>query len=640
MVNATDGELDSAGTTGGVPTIVDNNNDAPTAPTLSASAELELGEATAGTLIATASGSTDPNGDAVTYELDAASAVNYDIDADTGIITLTQAGADLVNSGGSLPAPVVNATDGELDSAGITGGVPVIVVPPIIARDDTDNLELELQVETTVPIDQENFTLLGVLGGSDGTNSNLGFTVSESNNGTVSIEVKQTALLQVADAISLEIYDNNNQLLYVAANENNPLVGNVLGLEVLGLTNNAGGLTATVSGLEPGDYKIVVRKDESLLTDLVNDLTLAELGQEGVLLGPDNQAAVLNAVEDALGPFGDIIVAALSPILIPLLATPGGLGIDSLITTLGDFLSDAQIDEVLDDLVAPLLSNTLTLLETTDVTATLNEYSFAKDTVVTGNVITPDPLATDETGEDTVNPITTLTMIASNDNSTSVPTATELNGVDALSINGEYGVLIINENGDYTYTANGDYESSGQSDAFTYTISDGTNSVTADLVIDLDFTVDMAGGNDVVNITNNIVQSSLVELDGLDDSANTINLDSALNVSIIGGDGVDTINLIGSGQTLSLSDIFQTEVLDISGTGANTLLVQTADIANSGVSSPIYVKGNSDDTVDLEGDSWSNVAQATSEGETYNVWQSGSDISTQIYIDTDITNII
>ena len=531
------------------------------------------------------------------------------------------------------------ATDaaGNLPSASSTVDIVVDTIAPIIARDDTDNLELELRVETTVPIDQENFTLLGALGGSDGTDSNLGFKVGESTNGTVNIEVKQTALLQVADAISLEIYDNNNQLLYIAANENNPLLGNVLGLEVLGLTNNAGSLTATISGLEPGDYKIVVRKDESLLTELVNDLTLAELGQEGVLLGPDNQAAVLNAVEDALGPLGGLTFSVLRPILTPLLAAPGGLGIDGLITTLGGFLSEAQIDAVLDDLVAPLLSNTLTLLKTTDVTATLTEYSFANDTVVTGNVIDPDPSATNESGEDTINPITTLDMIASSNNSNSVPTATELNGVDALFIDGEYGVLIINENGDYTYTANGDYESSGQSDTFTYTISDGTNSVTADLVIDLGFTVDMAGGDDVVNITNNIVQSFLV---GLDDSANTINLDSALNVSIIGGDGVDTINLTGSSQTLSLSDIFQTEVLDISGTGANTLLVQTADIANSGVSSPIYVKGDSDDTVDLEGDSWSNVAQATSEGETYNVWQSGSDISTQIYIDTDITNII
>ena len=537
------------------------------------------------------------------------------------------------------------ATDaaGNLPSASSTVDIVVDTIAPIIARDDTDNLELELRVETTVPIDQENFTLLGALGGSDGTDSNLGFKVGESTNGTVNIEVKQTALLQVADAISLEIYDNNNQLLYIAANENNPLLGNALGLEVLGLTNNADGLTATVSGLEPGDYKIVVRKDESLLTSLVNDLTLAELGESGVVLGPNNQTAILDAVEDSLNSGFPFVLGT---------TVRGALELALNLTTdigVGEFLGIAQpiliglgasLDPLLDAVASEALSNTLTLLETTDVTATLTQYSFANDTVVTGNVINPDPLATEESGEDTVNTSTILTMIASSNNSNSVPTATQLNGVDALSVIGEYGVLIINEKGEYTYVANGDYASSGQSDTFTYTIFDGFTSDTADLVIDLGFTIDMAGGDDIVNITNNIVQSSLVELDGLNDSANTINLDSALNVSIIGGDGVDTINLTGSSQTLSLSDIFQTEVLDISGTGANTLLVQTADIANSGVSSPIYVKGDSDDTVDLEGDSWSNVGQTASEGETYNVWQAGSDISTQIYIDTDITNII
>ncbi|MGB5856075.1 MAG: type I secretion C-terminal target domain-containing protein, partial [Oceanisphaera sp.] len=86
-------------------------------------------------------------------------------------------------------------------------------------------------------------------------------------------------------------------------------------------------------------------------------------------------------------------------------------------------------------------------------------------------------------------------------------------------------------------------------------------------------------GDDVVDIAYNISDVSLINL----------------------GDGFDTINLTGSNQTLSLSDILETEVVDISGIGANTLTVQAADIANLGVSNPIYVKGDSDDTVDLGG---------------------------------------
>ena len=623
--------------------------------------------------MATASGSTDPNGDTVTYELDVASAVNYAIDPVTGLITLTQAGADLVNGGGTLPAPVVNATDGTLDSASTTGTVPTIVVAPIIARDDIDNLELELQVATTVPVDAVNYTLLEVVGGNDGTESNLGFTVNEGTNGTVSIEVKQTALVAVADAINVEVY-NGDELVYVGTTGGDPLVGDVIGLELLGLTGNDT-LTATVSGLEPGNYTVVVRKSDSALATLVEDVELADLGDSGIVLGPENQEAVLSAVEDALN-------TDYPPVTIPLPFPLPDLEI-SLGSTVRDILEDALflsdgvlsvgeivnalqtgltgpvlntvlggvIDPVLDAVAEALLSNTLTLLKTTEVTATLTEYSFADDTVITGNVIDPDPLVTDERGEDTVNPITMLTAIVSSNDPASVPTVTQLNGVEAFSINGEYGVLIINENGEYEYTANGDYASSGQSEAFTYTIFDGFTSDTAELVIDLGFTIDMADGDDVVNITNNILQSSL---DGLDDTGNTINIDSALNANIIGGDGIDTINLTGSGQTLSLSDIFQTEVIDISGTGANTLLVQAADIDNSGTTNPIYVKGDSDDTVDLGGigsdlsdvdgsgntSTWidTGVDVTDADGQSYNVWQ--LDSNTQIYIDTDIVNII
>ncbi|WP_201550830.1 hypothetical protein [Psychrobacter fjordensis] len=147
MVNATDGDLDSAPTTGTAPGIVNEVNAAPTAPSVSDSANLELGQAAAGDAVATASGSTDPDGDAVTYELDADSAVNYAIDPATGEITLTQAGADTVNAGGTLAAPVVNATDGDLDSAPTTGTAPGIVnevnaAPTAPSVSDSANLEL------------------------------------------------------------------------------------------------------------------------------------------------------------------------------------------------------------------------------------------------------------------------------------------------------------------------------------------------------------------------------------------------------------------------------------------------------------------------------------------------------------------
>ncbi|MGE6474377.1 beta strand repeat-containing protein, partial [Psychrobacter sp. NPDC078631] len=582
----------------------------------------------------------------VTVELEAGTSIDDLISINGGVgVTVTQA---MLDEGyvTTVPAPaageVLTVTAIVTDQAGnssepttVTATVGDIDASVIDARDDLDSLDLELQTDISVPINRTETTIVEALGGSNGSNSNLNFTVSDNTNGTVNIEVAESAVVQVADAISLEIYDSNDNLLYVAANGNNPLVGNVLGLEILGLTNNNGGLTATLSGLGPGDYKVVVSKDSSTLENLINDLSVAELGEAGVVLGPDNQTAILDAVRDSLGfPLGGTVRATLALALN--LTTDIGVGEFLSIAQPILITADAPVDLLLDAVAAEVLSNTLSLLETTEVTATLTEYSFADDTEITGNVIDPDQGLSGELGEDVVTPNTKVT---------------EVNGVSAdvntgiITVNGQYGVLEIDADGDYTYTANGDYSSSGQSDTFTYTIYDSVtgDSDTAELGVDLAYTVDMAGGDDVVNITNNVLQSPL---DGLDDNANTINIDSALNVNIIGGEGFDTINLTGSGQTLSLSDIFQTEALDISGTGANTLLVQAADVINSGTTNPIYVRGGSDDTVDLGsngndlsdvGGTWSNVGAAPDTG--YDVWQLGNDTSKQIYIDTDITVI-
>ena len=137
-----------------------------------------------------------------------------------------------------------------------------------------------------------------------------------------------------------------------------------------------------------------------------------------------------------------------------------------------------------------------------------------------------------------------------------------------------------------------------------------------------------------------------------DSSDDTIELpDTSLTFS---SEGLDVLSFEGADQVISLADLMQPEtldIIDISGLGANTLNVAAEDI-----SSTLYIKGDSDDTVDLGGagddlsdtdgasnpSSWidTGVDVTDTSGQAYNVWQLDNDISTQIYIDTNITNVI
>jgi hypothetical protein len=70
-------------------------------------------------LITTAS-ATDEDGDTLTFSLNNTDGY-YQINPTTGVVTLTQAGADVVNAGGDLPAVSVTVSDGSLsDTESVT----------------------------------------------------------------------------------------------------------------------------------------------------------------------------------------------------------------------------------------------------------------------------------------------------------------------------------------------------------------------------------------------------------------------------------------------------------------------------------------------------------------------------------------
>ncbi|WP_201510141.1 beta strand repeat-containing protein, partial [Psychrobacter alimentarius] len=473
-----------------------------------------------------------------------------------GTITTTVTATD--NNGNPL-----TATDTDVKDA----------VGTIIARDDTDNIDLgELQVTNYPSINGSNLVILGALEGNDGANSSLGFTVNEGTSGSVNISVQQTALVAVADAVNIEVYNSSGDLVYVGTTGGDPLVGDVIGLELLGLTGNDT-LTATISGLEPDDYTIVVRNDRSALETLVNNLSLAELGDAGVVLGPDNQAAVLNAVETALN--GDYPVlqvgTAVRGVLEAALETTDNLGAGELVgilqgSPLLSTLLGGVIDPVLDAVADALLSNTLTLLETTDITATVTEFDYANNTAIEGNVIDPDALIPGEPGEDTVTANTVLIDIDSN-NTQSEPTFDIVNGIKVFTIEGEYGVLVIDENGDYSYTANGNYVPPGATEEFEYTISNGVIDDTAKLTINISFMAPTPIVTD--NVANDGSGGALIPAEIIADSGTTNDNTPSIEIAP---------NIISDGQTpqLVVDGIVVDAIVVKNSNGSYTLTPQTA----------------------------------------------------------------
>ncbi|MGP9493509.1 beta strand repeat-containing protein, partial [Psychrobacter sp. AOP7-B1-24] len=471
-----------------------------------------------------------------------------------------------------------NLTD---DAGNLSGNAPATTVivdtTTIVAQDDSDDLDLgQLQVTTYPSVNNDSVTVLGVAESDSGTDGTLDFTVSEGATGTVSIAVQQTALVAVADAVNIEVYNSAGDRVYVGTTGGDPLVGNVIGLDLLGVTGNDT-LTATVSGLEPDNYTVVVRKSESALTTLVQDVELAELGDSGIVLGPDNQEAVLNAVETSLNAETPGLGTIVTGILEAALVVSNQLSIDELISVLQENalvggLLEGVLDPVLDAVAVALLSNTLTVLESTDVTATLTEFDYAETTETTGNVIDPDGAVTNELGEDTVTVNTKLTDVSSDNDTLSESTSQLVDGVNVFTIQGQYGVLVIDENGDYTYTANGDYASSGETDVFEYTISNGAagNSDTAKLVINISATAPDAPTTAAI-ITDNVANDGsgvLAPAEIIADDGTTNDNTPSLEVAA---------NVIGDGETLQLvvNNVVVDAVITENADGSYTLTPQT-----------------------------------------------------------------
>lgn len=135
-----------------------------------------------------------------------------------------------------------------------------------------------------------------------------------------------------------------------------------------------------------------------------------------------------------------------------------------------------------------------------------------------------------------------------------------------------------------------------------------------------------------------------------------VRLMDAPNSGINGGAGVDTASLTGTSQTLDLAAIAgkleSIEIIDITGTGNNTLNLSLGDVLEQGETNlftnddtvQMMVKGNAGDEVNLDdlladgtdpGD-WAAQGAVTVEGITYNVFQHSS-LDAQLLVQDGVT---
>jgi len=428
---------------------------------------------------------------------DGTATVTVKVDDPNAIVTVTDPNGNPVvltqNSDGSYsgtvpaPAPIGNYTAKATDQAQVPNSSDKVENLGLVAYPDEVDLDLEgLTPGTIHPEDTStDLKLLGLLEGSQQPTfaqaqvNGKKLTIDPNTLGSVDIQVDQVSLLSIAQAVQIYVFDQDGNIVHRAMTSDNPLVGDLVGIPILGLTDN-GGLSTTVSALESGDYYVLVVNDESAVSQLVGELTLADLGKGGVVLGPDNQQIILDAVGSALG--DGLLAGTVTGLLSPVLTLLNGAGVDQLVEPLVSILNSVTIngtgtvnlvDDVLDALTTALVNNTLTLLEFTDVTTQITEFGFTNDSF-SGNVIADDqPIAG-----------STITNVVGSG-------VTNVDGSGVITVIGQYGTLVMQPNGGYIYTVNLDADILGQSEVFTYTVTNNGISESTTLTINInDFEAD------------------------------------------------------------------------------------------------------------------------------------------------------
>ena len=261
----------ATGTTAGAsapPSTASNN-----APVLSLTAPPTLteGAASAGQAI-TAASATDEDGDPLTYSLNNTDGY-YAINATTGLVTLTAAGAALVNAGSDLPPVSVTVSDGQAsdtESVGVPTTVDVNDAPvanndTLTAVEDTPIIYTAAQLlGNDTDVDSPTLTIASVTSGAGGTavlnadgtvsftpNANFNgaadfsYTVTDgtltSNTATVTVNVSPVNDAPVANNDTLTASEDTPVIYSAAQLLGNDTDADLDTLTIASVTSGAGG---------------------------------------------------------------------------------------------------------------------------------------------------------------------------------------------------------------------------------------------------------------------------------------------------------------------------------------------------------------------------------------------------------------
>jgi VCBS repeat-containing protein len=196
----------------------------------------------------------------------------------------------------------------------------------------------------------------------------------------------------------------------------------------------------------------------------------------------------------------------------------------------------------------------------------------------------------------------------------------------AVSVKGAFGTLVIDEAGHYSYVADDAYAHSGNTDSFTYALSDGSK---ASLSFNLGVDVDGSAGGEITFTGTS--------------GADVFEVYDTSFVSINGAEGHDTLAWHGTG-TLNLSDISarvnNIETIDLmKDAGKDNLVVSAESLLKvTDNDNTLYVRGENGDTVTLKG-YWDQADGLVANGVNYNHYTSSATDGSvvQLYIEDDVT---